>query len=221
MIRVAAESSLFIESTIVESPFLDARVKQEEFTGSHHVAAIFVCSTNAWCNAVCRLPSSKVVLTDLHVSGGVSIGTQVTCWTVRPRALFPNPNAIITGRNPSNSENTVDNLELGYYFLLGSLCYFSKHTDLHIPLYLVVEFPSIVKVTSVTVRNYHKYQIGNHFMNFEVRVGNFSEPSDFPQNQHLGTILAKDMQAHDMDFTVTSKQPIYGKYVSFLDHEAV
>ena len=132
--------------------------------------------------------------------------------------LFPNANTIITGTKPDTSFKDVDNLNDGAYYADRNKCYVSdKVPASHI--FVMVKFPSVVKVSSVTIRNQHAGDRSNLFVNFEIRVGNYSSQTDFHRNELFTKIVFGDIDVNDKDYLFTANQPVYGKYVTLEELE--
>jgi len=214
ILAIKAESRLFHASKISESLILSENVIREEQQGSNKNSAILKCAHNPWCMSVCELLDSKFTLTSLEISGGMEgIATDITCFTPKKKVLFPSSSVTLTGSPPADPDRNLANLKTGAYDGIRDSCFMVKTQNS--PLYVLVEFPTITKITAVSVRSQPNGPISIKFKNFEVRVGNTSSPTDFSQNELLGKTTAGLTQAqYNIDILFNGDSPLYGKFVS-------
>jgi len=210
MLGVKAYYASYIVSEIAESLVLSQMVYREVSEGPGKISAMLRCAQSGWCNSVCNLTDSSLVLTSLEISGGMNIAAEITCFTPRRRVLFPSESAILSGWT-GEADREMANLNTGTYDLQLPSCYYAL-SEAQNP-YFLVEFPTVRKISGVTMRNQGEGSF-DKFLNFEVRVGNVSTVGDFSQNELLGTVIGPQT-SHNVDIVVERKVPLEGKFVTF------
>ena len=128
IVAIESSSGLMISSMIAESLVQDPKVTREDVQGLGKLASVMKCVQSSWCFSVCILTDSKIVLTSLEVSGGISINGEITCFTPRRRVIFPSESASMTGMPESESQKKLSNLNTGAYNLDINSCYFVRST---------------------------------------------------------------------------------------------
>jgi len=217
VVRQITSTCMFVQSFISEDSLVDFLVTQKNYPGFSAISATCACCQIAWCHSVC-LQGSKFVLSSLDISGGIDIaatGNRIPCFTDRRRVIYPDPSAVLTG-SPLNDNRPLENLKDGVYNGRDiNHCFQSTSTTVH--PYFLVEFATQMPVYGVSVRAQPKGILAQFFGNFEVRVGNTSDPaSKFADNELLGTYPTAPTE-YNVDLTIQKQSPIYGKFVSFQD----
>ena len=192
---------------------MDEAVRRENFPSTSIIFAAASCSQNSWCYSICRLLDSRLVLTSLLISGGISIapdGDKVTCYTPRKRVIYPHPSAVIS--SPQEHDiRILSNIEDGTFTWNVEDCFLTRWVELRFAL---VQFPSVKVVTAVKIVILLEGNYSPLFHDIEVRVGN-SHPvgNDFSANELLGVYEGPPANG-EWDIVLRPSKPLVGTLVS-------
>ena len=175
--------------------------------------ALIACHGDSECTLVCDEGNGKdFILSNLYViPGGTDFltGDKITCYTTKERALYPAPGAILTGTGHAFTK-VLSNIMDGIYNGNINTCY---HAQTIPGTFMLVQLSGLQPVREVKVRTQPSGALGNKLKVFEARVGNVTADGDFSEYVHLDTFFGP-VTAYNMDISLESKVPIWGKFVS-------
>ena len=181
------------------------------------LAAISMCKGTSWCEAICETAEDVYTITSLYIIGGLEDtepGEQMTCYTTKPRVLYPAEGVSMTA-SASQLSKPLSNLFDGIYDGENKGCYHSASTrDVHV----LIEFPTIALIRGLTVRSQPQGQADNKFVKTEFSLGNVTSGGDFSSFVVVDSFAGAPVP-FNTDVVYIADPPVWAKYALFVEKE--